>query len=73
MTASVFLFVAVFRYRSVAAHSTGKHRCSTHQEERGQDVYLYTQLYLCGESEYSKCKMFLPQGFSNHCHLFSSK
>lgn len=57
MTAFVFLFVLVFHYRYVAAHSTGKHLCSMHQEEKGQDVYLYTHLYLCGESEYSKYKI----------------
>lgn len=56
MTPFILLFVPVFHYRYVAAHSTGKHLCSMHQEEKGQDVYLYTHLYLCGESEYSKCK-----------------
>lgn len=51
MTAFLFTVVVVFDYRYVAAHSTGKHRCSMHQEEKGQDVYLYIHLYLCGESE----------------------
>lgn len=57
------LFVPVFCCRYVAAHFTGKHLCSVHQEDKGQDVYLCTHLCLCGESEYRKCKiLFLEKG-----------
>lgn len=89
VTAVVFLFVPVFRYRFVAAHSTGKHPCSVPQEEKGQDACLYTHLYLCGESECNKCRtpflekgkichrcfsvLLLPPYFSNLCPFFRGK